>query len=66
MEIDYSADLTVVVGDFNEGKKIFKSDLKKLRQQAMIQALRTRKRYKAVVGDAKNSEDFEIKVLKPE
>ncbi len=40
--------------------------LKKLRQQAMIQALRTRKRYKAVVGDAKNSEDFEIKVLKPE
>jgi hypothetical protein len=40
--------------------------LKKLRQQAMIQALRTRKRYKAVVGDAKNSKDFEIKVLKPE
>ena len=40
--------------------------LKKLRQQAMIQALRTRKRYKAVVGDAKNSDDFEIKVLKPE
>ena len=40
--------------------------LKKLRQQAMIQALRTRKRYKAVVGDAKNSKDFEIQVLKPE
>lgn len=39
---------------------------KKLRQQAMIQALRTRKRYKAVVGDAKNTKDFEIKVLKPE
>lgn len=39
---------------------------KKLRQQAMIQALRTRKRYKAVVGDAKNSKDFEIKVLKPD
>ena len=33
MEIDYSADLTVVVGDFAEGKKIFKSDLKKLRQR---------------------------------
>jgi len=40
--------------------------LKKMRQQAMIQALRTRKRYKAVVGDAKNSKDFEIKVLKPD
>ena len=39
---------------------------KKLRQQAMIQALRTKKRYKAVVGDAKNSDDFEIRVLKPQ
>jgi hypothetical protein len=39
---------------------------KKLRQQAMIQALRTRKRYKAVVGDAKNTKDFEIKVLNPD
>ena len=39
---------------------------KKVRQQAMIQALRTKKRYKAVVGDAKNSDDFEIRVLKPE
>jgi len=37
--------------------------LKKVRQQAMIQALRTRKRYKAIVGDAKNSKDFEIRVL---
>ena len=40
--------------------------LKKLRQQALIQALRTKKRYKAVVGDAKNSKDFEIQVLTPE
>ena len=40
--------------------------LKKLRQQALIQALRTKKRYKAVVGDAKNSKDFEIQVLNPE
>jgi len=39
---------------------------KKLRQQALIQALRTKKRYKAVVGDAKNSKDFEIQVLNPE
>jgi hypothetical protein len=40
--------------------------LKKLRQRAMIQALRTKKRYRAVVGDAKNSEDFEIQVLNPQ
>lgn len=39
---------------------------KKLRQQALIQALRTKKRYKAVVGDAKNTKDFEIQVLNPE
>ena len=40
--------------------------LKKLRQQAMIQALRTKKRYRAVVGDAKDSKDFEIQVLNPQ
>jgi hypothetical protein len=38
---------------------------KKLRQQALIQALRTKKRYKAIVGDSKNSKDFEIQVLNP-
>ena len=28
-----------------------------------MQALRTRKRYRTVVGDAKNVSDFEVKVL---
>ena len=37
--------------------------LKKLRQQAMMQALRTRKRFRTVVGDVKGTENFELKVL---
>ena len=37
--------------------------MNKLKQQAMMQALRTRKRYRTVVGDAKNGTDFEVKVL---
>ena len=40
--------------------------LKKLRQQAMMQALRTRKRFRTVVGDVKGSENFELKVLEDE
>ena len=36
---------------------------KKLRQQAMLQALKTRKRYKTVIGDVKDRENFQIKVL---
>ena len=40
--------------------------LKKLRQQAMMQALRTRKRFRTVVGDVKSNENFELKVLKEE
>ena len=35
----------------------------KLKQQAMMQALRTRKRYRTVVGDVKSNSDFEIRVL---
>ena len=37
--------------------------LKKLRQQAMMQALRTRKRFRTVVGDVKGNDNFELKVL---
>ena len=37
--------------------------LKKLKQQALIQALRTKKRFKTVVGDAKTNSDFQIQVL---
>ena len=37
--------------------------INKIKQQAMMQALRTRKRYRTVVGDAKNVSDFEVKVL---
>lgn len=36
---------------------------KKLKQQALIQALRTKKRFRTVVGDAKTNSDFQIKVL---
>jgi hypothetical protein len=36
---------------------------KKLKQQALIQALRTKKRFKTVVGDAKTNSDFQIHVL---
>jgi hypothetical protein len=39
---------------------------KKLRQQAMLQALRTRKRFKTIIGDAKDRENFQIKVLQKE
>lgn len=35
----------------------------KLKQQAMMQALRTKKRYRTVVGDVKSTSDFEIRVL---
>mgnify|MGYP001268259792 CR=1 FL=1 len=37
--------------------------LKKLRQQAMMQALRTRKRFRTVVGDVKGNDNFELRVL---
>ena len=37
--------------------------LKKLRQQAMMQALRTRQRFRTVVGDVKGNDNFELKVL---
>ena len=33
MEIEYTTDLTVIVGDFNEGKKIIKAELSKLRKR---------------------------------
>jgi len=36
---------------------------KKLRQQAMLQALRTTKRFRTVVGDVKGRESFQMKVL---
>ena len=39
---------------------------KKLKQQALIQALRTKKRFRTVVGDAKNNSDFQIKILESE
>jgi hypothetical protein len=39
---------------------------KKLKQQALIQALRTKKRFRTVVGDAKTNSDFQIKVLNEE
>lgn len=39
---------------------------KKLKQQALIQALRTKKRFRTVVGDAKTNNDFQIKVLESE
>lgn len=39
---------------------------KKLKQQAMIQALRTKKRFRTIVGDAKTNSDFQIKVLNEE
>jgi len=36
---------------------------KKLRQNALIQAIRTKKHFRVLVGDAKNEKDFEIKIL---
>jgi hypothetical protein len=36
---------------------------KKLRQQAMLQALRTTKRFRTLVGDVKGRESFQMKVL---
>ena len=42
------------------------SYMKKLRQQAMLQAMRTNKRFRTVVGDVKGNENFELKVLREE
>ena len=39
------------------------SFFKKLKQQALIQALRTKKRFRTVVGDAKTNSDFQIQIL---
>ena len=39
------------------------SFMKKLNQQAMVQALRTKQRFRTVVGDVKGTRDFEIKVI---
>ena len=35
----------------------------KLRQQAMLQAMRTKKKFRTVVGDVKGRENFELKIL---
>ena len=35
-------------------------------QQAMMQAMRTNKRFRTVVGDVKGNDDFELKVLRKE
>ncbi len=37
---------------------------KRLRTEALAQALRTRRRYRTVVGDVKGTESFEVKVLR--
>ena len=39
------------------------SFMKRLNQQAMLQALRTKQRFRTVVGDVKGTRDFEIKVI---
>ncbi len=39
------------------------SFMKKLNQQAMLQALRTKQRFRTVVGDVKGTRNFEIKVI---
>ena len=35
----------------------------KLKQQATLQALRTKKKFRTVVGDVKGRENFELKIL---
>ena len=37
---------------------------KRLKTEALAQALRTRRRYRTVVGDVKGTESFEVKVLR--
>ena len=37
--------------------------MKRINQQAMMQALRTKQRFRTVVGDVKGTRDFEIKVI---
>jgi hypothetical protein len=48
-----------LMADFQE-PPIFSS---KMRQNALIQAIRTKRHFRAMVGDAKNERDFEIKIL---
>ena len=48
--------------DFEGPPELFK----KMRQQALIQALRTKRHYRVLVGDAKTLDDFEVQVLEEE
>jgi hypothetical protein len=72
MNDDFSRKMTVELStlmatsslftDFEEPPELFK----KMRQQALIQALRTKRHYRALVGDAKTLDDFEVQVLEEE
>ena len=37
---------------------------KRLKTEALVQALRTRRRYRTVVGDVKGTDSFEVEVLR--
>jgi hypothetical protein len=50
---------TPLVADFEEPPMLSR----KMRQQALIQALRTKRHYRALVGDAKTMDDFEVNIL---
>jgi hypothetical protein len=50
---------TPLVADFEEPPMLSR----KMRQQALIQAIRTKHHYRALVGDAKTMDDFEVNIL---
>ncbi len=51
-----------LISDFEEPPDF----AKKMKQNALIQAIRTKKHFRVLVGDAKNEQDFEVKILDDE
>jgi len=72
MRDEFSVKMNIELSTFIGTSKLFSEFAspppmhKKMRQQALIQALRTKKHYRALVGDAKTLDDFEVQILKEE
>ena len=72
MSQEFSVKMNIELSTFIATAKIFSAfefppkRHRKIRQEALIQALRTKRHYRALVGDAKTLNDFEVKILEEE
>ena len=72
MTHEFSVKMNIELSTFIATAKIFSAfefppkRHRKIRQEALIQALRTKRHYRALVGDAKTLNDFEVKILEEE